>query len=94
MESLELWTVVFLDAGLETCLFNVVDLPEEGLPTRPIRGSRGMLWKVGGKIEEAKAGSKCEVEKNSECEQICGGGGRAGYSRIRTPPTRLMPGVR
>jgi hypothetical protein len=23
--------------------FSVVDLPEEGLPTRPIRGSRGMV---------------------------------------------------
>jgi hypothetical protein len=24
-------------------LFSVVDLPEEGLPTRPIRGSRGIF---------------------------------------------------
>ena len=24
-------------------LFNVVDLPEDGLPTRPINGSRGIL---------------------------------------------------
>lgn len=25
-------------------LFNVVDLPDEGLPTRPISGSRGILY--------------------------------------------------
>jgi hypothetical protein len=24
-------------------LFSVVDLPDEGLPTRPIRGSRGIV---------------------------------------------------
>lgn len=24
-------------------LFNVVDLPDEGLPTKPMRGSRGMI---------------------------------------------------
>lgn len=27
-------------------LFRVVDFPEEGLPTRPIKGSRGILEKV------------------------------------------------
>jgi hypothetical protein len=31
----------FDDASVR--LFNVVDLPEEGFPTRPIRGSRGIL---------------------------------------------------
>lgn len=33
----------FDDASVR--LFNVVDLPEEGFPTRPIRGSRGIIPK-------------------------------------------------
>lgn len=33
----------FEDASVK--LFNVVDLPEEGFPTRPIRGSRGIILK-------------------------------------------------
>lgn len=29
--------------GIVVHLFNVVDLPDEGLPTKPMRGSRGMI---------------------------------------------------
>lgn len=31
-------------------LLSVVDLPLEGLPTRPMRGSRGMLWLYDGVV--------------------------------------------
>ena len=32
-------------------LFRVVDFPEDGLPTRPIRGSRGILWRGNPKMD-------------------------------------------
>jgi len=51
--------MTFLIWRLETYLFNVVDLPEEGLPTRPIRGSRGMLWEV---VERSKNRSQVGIK--------------------------------
>jgi len=34
--------------ALDGYLFRVVDLPDDGLPTRPMRGSRGILgWEYG-----------------------------------------------
>jgi hypothetical protein len=43
------WRLRFYPPTLEVAsvrLFNVVLLPDEGLPTRPIRGSRGILGSV------------------------------------------------
>lgn len=45
--------------GAEAHLFNVVDFPDEGLPTRPIRGSRGM-------VEELKKENKWVSRRKSK----------------------------
>jgi hypothetical protein len=46
-------------------LLRVVDLPDEGLPTRPMRGSRGI-------VEAMKGIDKIMGKEKGRCEARCG----------------------
>lgn len=48
------------DWCIKTHLFSVVDFPEEGLPTRPINGSRGILDNVREREREARVSMREE----------------------------------
>jgi len=43
VEDLDCRDISWFGATFDGYLFNVVDLPDDGLPTRPMRGSRGIL---------------------------------------------------
>jgi hypothetical protein len=67
-------------------LFSVVDLPEEGLPTRPINGSRPILEvDVSDDLDLVDCYIKCVIfdsvdgQKVVKCDVVGDGGAALGY---------------